>query len=131
MSQTKLQQELMAAIIAESQDKRGKHVIPSLEIRGKALEFWCLPLSAADMGRYGKALLDGKADAFVDLLIDKAESEGGDRLFSDDSAKWLKPRIDRAALGEISLAMGAHKTTNANLGEAGGNSEGTQSKEPS
>lgn len=122
-------EELEAALIDDARKtRRTRHEIKSLPLDGTPLAFWCYPISAADVARHGKRLMDpSSADVFVDLLVDKAESENGEKLFKPDAAKRIKPIVHDKALAELAQAFAFAGMSAEMIEDAEGNSDGTPS----
>lgn len=125
-------EQLEAALIDNARKNlRRRFTLDSFPVDGKPMEFWTYPISAADMAKHGKRLMDPScADVYVDLLVEKAESENGTKLFKPDAAKRLKPIVAPDALADLAETFAFAGAIEQIIEDAEGNSEGIPSSEP-
>lgn len=100
------QEDLKAALRARSRDSRRQCAMPSLDFGHGPLRFWVRPITIGDMHKYGERLRREDLLAVVELFVEKAETESGERMFTDDMVKSLMESLTPKELRELARLVG-------------------------
>ena len=101
---------MASALRAIERLKKAANLVPSrkdVELNnGTTFTFWCRPLTMAERDKAQRTAKGDDANAFaLQLLVDKALDEGGQRLFQSSDLVELKHEVRDEDLQKLMLAV--------------------------
>lgn len=124
------QEDLTAALRAKAFNSRKKHVFEFLDLGTGPLICYMRPFSIGDQHKYGRRIEEqNDVSAILELFIDKAENEQGEKLFDKSMVQVFLDTLEVSVIATLAEAIVGVPQELAK--EAEGNSDGTSSGEPS